>query len=230
MIDRDPVRLSIGGSPEVQDLLRSAGGDLPSRAQLDLLAAKIAPAAVAAKTSIALWIVSSVAVVGVATGIWYAAIREPEPELAAPQAKLMSTVSDGVVVQPAWESPPPPEPVAQPVAQPEPEKPPAKPTPVVKRKPIVVDTPPPQPPKPREIDLLDPAHAALRANDPARALALATEHAGIYPRGALSEEREAIMIEALHRLGRAEARTRFDQFVERFPRSGYRTRLERLVR
>jgi hypothetical protein len=68
------------------------------------------------------------------------------------------------------------------------------------------------------------------ATDPARALALATEHEQRFPRGALGQEREVIAVGALVALGRApEARARAARFVERFPGSAYRQRIEALV-
>ena len=81
-----------------------------------------------------------------------------------------------------------------------------------------------------EIDLLGAAQRALRGGAPRRALELAEEHAVRFPAGVLVEEREAIAIEALARLGRRdEAAVRHASFVGRFPHSTYRARLEKLV-
>ncbi|MBA3500511.1 MAG: hypothetical protein M4D80_15700 [Myxococcota bacterium] len=219
---KDPVRLSLGGSPAAQDLLRSANSDLPSPVQLDHLAGKLAPIVMAkgAASSVATWIIVGLVVVGAATGAFFFT-RDAEPQIvtSAPTAPVVPTPpvvppspapSAPVVVE---EPPPPPEPVR------------VQPKKRVAAQPVIVEETLP----PREIDLLDPAHQALRANDPARALTLANRHAELYPRGVMSEEREAIAIEALHRLGRDAARIRFGEFVVRFPRSGYRARLERLV-
>jgi hypothetical protein len=80
-----------------------------------------------------------------------------------------------------------------------------------------------------EIELLDRAHAALAA-DPARALAIVAEHERRFPRGTLGQEREVIAVGALVALGRvSEARARAARFVELFPRSAYRRRIEALV-
>jgi hypothetical protein len=219
---KDPVRLSLGGSPAVQDLLRSANSDLPSSVQLDHLAGTLAPIVMAkgAASSIATWIIVGLVVVGGGTGAFFLT-RDPEPAIVAtapptpvvptpPVVPPSPTPSAPVVVE---ETPSPPEPVR------------AQPKKRVAAQPAIVEETLP----PREIDLLDPAHQALRANDPERALTLANRHAELYARGVMSEEREAIAIEALHRLGRDAARIRFGEFVVRFPRSGYRTRLERLV-
>jgi hypothetical protein len=81
-----------------------------------------------------------------------------------------------------------------------------------------------------EIQLLDAAQLALRGGDLARALALTSSHRDAYPRGAMTEEREAIAVEALVRLGRTDdARVRLASFVTRFPGSGYHARLQRLL-
>jgi hypothetical protein len=81
-----------------------------------------------------------------------------------------------------------------------------------------------------EIDLLGAAQRALRSGVPRRALELAEEHAVRFPAGVLVEEREAIAVEALARLGRRdEAAVRHASFVRRFPHSTYRARLEKLV-
>jgi hypothetical protein len=80
-----------------------------------------------------------------------------------------------------------------------------------------------------EVELLQRAQAALGA-DPARALALVREHEQRFPRGALGQEREVIAVGALVALGRtSEARARAARFVELFPRSAYRRRIEALA-
>lgn len=80
-----------------------------------------------------------------------------------------------------------------------------------------------------ETHLLQRAQEALSA-EPARALALAGDHAARFPKGSLSQEREVIAIGALVALGRApEARARADAFLARFPTSAHRGRIEVLV-
>ena len=80
------------------------------------------------------------------------------------------------------------------------------------------------------MQLLGAAHQALRAGTPARALELTREHATRFSSGTLTEEREAIAIEALVRLGRgADARARLARGGERFPASTYQRRLAELV-
>jgi hypothetical protein len=80
-----------------------------------------------------------------------------------------------------------------------------------------------------EAGLLLQARQALAAS-PAQALAHCNEHQRHYARGALVQEREVIVIEALTRLGRRdEAAERLRRFVQAYPSSAYRPRLEALV-
>jgi hypothetical protein len=84
-------------------------------------------------------------------------------------------------------------------------------------------------PNTEEYRLLREARRAL-STDPARALALAEEHASRFSGGMLGQEREAIAIEALSRLGRTgQASSRAQAFLRRFPNSPYRNRIERAV-
>ncbi len=80
-----------------------------------------------------------------------------------------------------------------------------------------------------ELKLLTRARRLLPSR-PETSLALSREHAQLYPRGALAEEREVLAIEALLKLGRApEARQRARAFVRRFPGSSQRARLDALL-
>jgi hypothetical protein len=68
--------------------------------------------------------------------------------------------------------------------------------------------------------LLDRARAALKRGDPGAAIAPLDEHARLFPRGALTEEREALGIQALARSGRlADAEERAARFEKSFPNS-----------
>jgi hypothetical protein len=88
-------------------------------------------------------------------------------------------------------------------------------------------TPPPSPEQ--DAALLQDARRAL-LDSPARALLLSEEHARSFPQSALTEERQALHVEALARLGRsAAARTELELFEARFPRSIYRRRLQALL-
>ena len=77
-----------------------------------------------------------------------------------------------------------------------------------------------------EIETLQRARRLL-SDKPADALLLTTQHATQHPRSEFTEEREALRIEALVRLGRqAVARRHFDSFAEHHPRSVYLRRMQ----
>ncbi len=81
-----------------------------------------------------------------------------------------------------------------------------------------------------ELELLRAAHAALRGGRAAEALALSRKHAAAFPRGALSQEREVIAIEALSRLGqRGGANTRGRRFIAAFPNSSHARRVRAIL-
>jgi hypothetical protein len=78
--------------------------------------------------------------------------------------------------------------------------------------------------------LVDSANSALARGQPADALEAALEHARRFPRGQLSEEREAVRIRALAALGRGpEAWARAEVFRSRFPHSMLLGAVERAV-
>jgi hypothetical protein len=67
----------------------------------------------------------------------------------------------------------------------------------------------------------------LLAQDPRAALEVTDEHARSYPGGAFAEEREALAIDALRRLGRRqELQARARAFLQRYPTSPHRERIE----
>jgi len=72
----------------------------------------------------------------------------------------------------------------------------------------------------RERALLDQARAQIAAGEPARALDYVERHGRRHPQGALSEEREALAVNALVGLGRyREALQRGEAFRSRYPNS-----------
>ena len=80
-----------------------------------------------------------------------------------------------------------------------------------------------------ELELLRRARGQL-ANTPQRALDTAEQHHAQFRNGVFAQEREAIAIEALVRLGRhAEARQRAKTFHARYPNSAYARRLETIA-
>jgi hypothetical protein len=81
-----------------------------------------------------------------------------------------------------------------------------------------------------EVAILERARRVIEAK-PREALRAVGVHEAKYPEGLFREEREALAIEALQRLGlRDKAVSRFDQFIQRYPFSAYRPRLEPLLR
>jgi hypothetical protein len=88
---------------------------------------------------------------------------------------------------------------------------------------------PSRPADAEEYRLLRAARRAL-AETPARALALAEDHARRFPSGMLGQEREVIAVEALVELGRAgQASERARSFFTAYPNSPYRGRIERAL-
>ena len=88
---------------------------------------------------------------------------------------------------------------------------------------------PPALTKPSELTLLREAQKAVRA-EPSKALALANQHARLYPSGLLAQERETVAISALESLGRsAEARARAERFRAAYPGSAYWPRIQHLL-
>jgi hypothetical protein len=84
-------------------------------------------------------------------------------------------------------------------------------------------------PAPGETSLLRSARHAL-ATAPNRTLALTDEHLLRYPQGMLDQEREALAIEALVKLGRiSEARTRAQTFERAYPDSPHRARIQHVL-
>ena len=81
-------------------------------------------------------------------------------------------------------------------------------------------------PTPDELALVARAQAAL-ARTPGAALSIAAEHERAFPRGALTQEREVVAIDALLRLNRrAEAEARAARFHQRFPGSAHGRRVD----
>jgi outer membrane protein assembly factor BamD (BamD/ComL family) len=82
-----------------------------------------------------------------------------------------------------------------------------------------------------EARLVHDGVAALRAGDPARALALFDAHGALYPGGALAEECAAERALALAELGRDdEARAAAHQFLSAHPTSPLAARLRERLR
>lgn len=79
-----------------------------------------------------------------------------------------------------------------------------------------------------DLALVEAAEAALRADDPERALELLHRHEQRFPRAPTVEEREALRVLALCAAGRAvEGRGARWTFLREHPRSAYRERIEK---
>lgn len=213
---KDPPRLVEGGDgpPELAELLTAARADLPSKAELAAVAA--ATPGLGAGAGIAGVTVGGPKVVFgliAACGLSAAGIYG----LAKNAAPLQVERSSAPIVTAPQSSAPEPAP-AKATAAPIP-APTVAPSASTARAPTAAA--PAAPPGPSESDLLGKARSVLRS-DPTRALALAREHGRRYPKGALAQEREVILIEALERSGRRdEASKRAEAFGKQYPSSAH---------
>jgi hypothetical protein len=256
---KDPVRLLAEhseASPALRELLRSSRSDVPTAQELDGLrhrlgallepppAGDLPPAgggtATAAATSTAVLkaaaIATGIAIVGT-VAVWLSPSAPTPREFTPPvgvRAVSPSEPLDGERLSPTVRVAPhepatatPPRPRTRTTPSLAPDRRSAQPR-VDRDRGSPEPAPPTRPPD--EAHLLGRAHAALRAGRVSEALTATTEHGQWFPAGALAEEREAIAIEALVRLGRhADARTRLTAFARRYPGSTYRWRLDALV-
>jgi hypothetical protein len=177
---------------------------LPPSPPHDAPAASTAAHAVARASAIKL--VVALAVGGAAGAGTHAALTTPETRV---------VYVDRPAPAPAPVAPPPVAPSAMPAPAPTPEAPPpssraAAPVASLDRASRLA----------AERALLDTAHSAIVAGRPADALTSLDAHAARFPHGDLEEEREALAIKALAKMGRAgAARTRAAEFHQRFPQS-----------
>jgi hypothetical protein len=152
-----------------------------------------------------------------ANGLWFAPTVSVTPSSVAPAPAPTPPPPAGVAVTPA----PRPEPSVA-VAAATNRVTPASATPA-----IAVSAPPALDGA-QDAALLQEARG-LVASNPARALTLTRDHELHFPNSALTEERQALRIEALAHLGRhAEAAGALSAFDQRFPRSIYARRLHAL--
>lgn len=210
-----------------QQLLRSADQDRPSDdaraaalAALGLGTAVVATTAVA-KTGLlstlkalplaAKLVTATVLVAGATTVVLLA---KPTPHTAPvvttpspPPPRSQPAPASAAVAAPAAAPDPVPAPSPVIVAKPLP-----LPKPAVAATPAAPPAPAPSPspidPLSRELALIDLTQAALRAHDPATALARLADHSTLFPGGALAPEAGALQIEALlqaHRTSEAHA-------------------------
>lgn len=77
-----------------------------------------------------------------------------------------------------------------------------------------------------ELALIRETQSAIRSGEHTRALALARQHTKTYPNGAFVEDREALRTLALCESGNTKAATAASSFLERWPQSMHRSRIE----
>jgi hypothetical protein len=148
---------------------------------------------------------SAVAASGVAAAVW---LSQPTPAPVAPPAPRAVPQQAAPAVKAVQPAPEPEAPVTLPNAEKRPSKDAA----------ATWDEP----------QLIERARRALAA-DPRRALQLAQEHQRRFPAGALSVEREVIVVDALARSGRTgEALRRARSFEARYPQSIHLPRVRAL--
>lgn len=227
-----------GLGPDARALIDAASeGDDPSSADAARVRAKVAArvaiaagtgaaGVTAAKTSAAATtagigtkIALAVAVVG-ATSAGGAALYERATREPIPVIETAPTLATPVPSSPARALAPAPAPDPTPAPAPAPAPPPART--VARSVPIATSTKPTTTTDTlaEEARLLRAAHASLAAGDGRGAMTALDEHASRFPRGALSEEREAGRVLALCAQGRAvEARAAASAFVATSPRS-----------
>jgi hypothetical protein len=218
-------------------LLVAAAADLPGDAELARLASKLGPlllppvAGAAAGTAVGAGLgttakLSLAAAVLAGGGLlaYYAATHggapaptPPAPTVAAPTAAPPEPARPSAPV----EAPPVVESAPSPSAAPSATAP-APGSDAAAKQPSSGSTHPAT----TEAVLLEGARSVLGSN-PARALQLTDEHRARFPSGVLAQEREVIAIEALKRLGRADAAARrVEAFARRYPGSAYLKKLD----
>ena len=227
----EPSRLfdSADAPAGLRDVLRKAGADVGTDAQVARLAERLGPllapvgaavpvAAASKASGIKLGLLGAALIVA-GGGAWLLSASPSSPPSPAPSAQRPS-----LQVSP---KPSPVVPAVPPAAENAPAAPEPAPAAALDSAPVAAKLPekPTPPARLSEAELLEQARAALRA-DPARALQRANEHAARFPRGVLVQEREVLAIQALRKLGRsADADRRAAAFVKAFPGSAFARQL-----
>ena len=171
------------------------------------LEASVAAPAAGAVASKALWL--AVAGVVVAGAIYLLATRERAAVPAAPESPMVATPVETDVE------------VNAPVQEPSVQEPPVQKPPPSVRQPA---------PVPSQADLLARAWEALAKRDIAVTLKILDDDRRLHPDGALTEEREAMRVQALLAASRTqEARTHAEQFLAKWPRSVHRKVMEKAL-
>ncbi len=227
-----PTRLIDDGPRALRDLLELAGGDDPTPAELSEVAARLgldaplpAPDASSAPANVAgqgatSWLTAKVISLTVGAVVATGAISVP---LARQTVRVKDARSAPAVT------------VAPPIESSSPQPSSAPPAKATQRRPAgvrhqVKESVVPAASLETEASLLRSAAESLAKADFAGALQLTARHAAEFPSPLFAEEREAIGLEALARLGRvSEFEKRLEAFDVSFPRSAHRARLRRLA-
>lgn len=190
---------------------------LDAGASADLADGALHAGTSAGSSAAAAWAAKTVVVALLGTGAWTAWTRwqertlqpaaYPPPSAAAPAQHAAPIEAPAPLPTPALD-------VAGPVSAATPDERPSAPQ---------------RPAAHREIEQLEQVKAWL-ATDPAAAYRLAQQSAREFPNGVLREEREGLSVLALWRLGKhVRAREKAAQFLERYPQSPLRARIEGLA-
>ena len=201
------------GSPpdELRELLAaerdvSAADRAAIRAKLATSIAAPPAATTSLVASKGLWLVAGTLV---AAGIWWYVTRGPAQPPTSPPAVAPPTPVERIDVHAS-------------AVQPAPAPPPA-PAPAPDLKTVA-------PAEPSQADLLARAWQALGTGDATTTLQLLDTDRRLHPDGALTEEREAMHVQALAAAGHmVEARTEAEAFRARYPHSVHRAAIDKVV-
>lgn len=226
-MSRDPIRLSDLRDPTSTDgeflgtVLRSARRATPPPGKMDDLAGRLGPLLGNKPPSPVRWLpwASAAIVAGAVVATTMVVTRSNSASPPAPPTATTVVISD----QPA--------PTAE--AKTPLDAPPAisvDSLPDARTRPAIAGSPSASAARCNEVELIDTADTKLRGGDAAGALAATREHEQRCGSGGLVQERERIAIEALVKLGRADAaRARARAFEERFPSSPHVRRVRQVI-
>lgn len=194
-----------------------------------------AQAAGVAVTKLGSWVAAAslTVAVGVGGGVAYVKLRAPDRQPPAVVARAQPRFIPQPHIEPMMAAPV----VAPPAPETHPKRLASRPS----MRPAPVAVPPvqavaPAPPVPVDDATIrrEVGHVALMRREldraPLRVLTLADQARVQFPRGVLTEEREALAVLALDKLGRAdEARVRARAFLQRFARGSFTERIRRIA-
>jgi hypothetical protein len=218
MSDDEHLLETLGADPDVGPLLDALRNDAPDPALEARIVGRVAaPSARRMRLGIAGGALVGLAVLGA-----FLALRTTSP----PPTLEAATPLDPPP-EPSSVAPPSPEPArAEPASTPAPPPPAPRPAPARPALEVRADRVARRPP---EDELLLEARAVAE-RDPRRAARLLEQHARLYPRGALTQEREALRVDVLLASGQLEpARAALDRFEREYPGSPHAARLRRRV-